>query len=228
MAQERDPDVAAEDLVPADPATWSDRLHQRPGRLRTLLVVLPVLAGLVAAGLVGRSLLFPEEETSEAAEGASCWDGSAPASASGGCPAPEGVRGLRWVFPSFRPGRLDCVDDLERDPRLRRPVMWTCVQRVGGREVEVTYSEVTDHRSALRYLDDLHGKRRRSAATLDDAQVVRWGSSPLRSGGWTASVLLKALPYAVTVRTQRRTDTKQVLRRKVDVRAEEELQRHRP
>lgn len=208
---ERSPDTLVPTTLPG--SRWS-----RPSPRRTALVVLPLLVGVVIAGLHGGRLLWGEPDEPElAAGGVTCWDGTETAAYSD-CTAPRGVEGLAWVFPSFRPGELDCVDEIERNPRLNRPVMHTCEARIGGRPVRISYSEVTGFRPALRFLDDLHGQDRRSAGTLDDVQVVRWAASPTSDGGWTASVMLKSLPYAVTVRTTRRSDAEKVLRRRVDVR----------
>lgn len=215
----------ADPLVPVEPVERVRWWRRRPGWVRTTLVVAPTLLGLVVTGMVGLSLLRSTgADPVEVVSDVSCWDGADP---DDGCSTPEGGRGLRWVFPSFNPNRLDCVDDLVRNPSFNRPVMRTCEVMIGGRPVQVTYSEVTGQRPALRYFDQLHGEDRREPDVLGGAQVVRWRASPVPDGGWHASVLLKALPYAVTVRTERRSDADKVLRRWVDVRSQEELQLHR-
>lgn len=203
---------AADPLVPLDRPSGA-----RPGRRRTLLVVLPLLAGLaVAGGVGGRLLLAPDEGASAAGGDATCWDGR-PA-ADGPCPVPTGTAGLAWVFPTFDRVRLDCVDELERHPEYTRPTMWTCEQAVGGRPVEVTYSEVTGTDDALRFLDRLHGSDARSTGP----SAYSWRATQTPSGSWVTSLLLRDLPFAVTVSATQRSDAARALARRVQVRPPEE------
>ena len=208
-------DDGTDPLVPDD----APRATDRPGARRTALVVVPLLAGLVVAGTVGGQMLWAEiEDTDDAAAEVFCWNGEGAASRSE-CPKPRGTDGLAWVLPSFRPDRLDCVDELEQHPEYNRPVMWTCEQAVEGRAVSVTYSQITGQRAALRYFDKLHGDSRVATRSSDGrSEVFRWAPSQSADGQWRASLLLRDAPYAVTASAADREDAELVLDRRVRIR----------
>jgi len=158
------------------------------------------------------------EDTDDAAAEVFCWNGEGAASRSE-CPKPRGTDGLAWVLPSFRPDRLDCVDELEQHPEYNRPVMWTCEQAVEGRAVSVTYSQITGQRAALRYFDKLHGDSRVATRSSDGrSEVFRWAPSQSADGQWRASLLLRDAPYAVTASAADREDAELVLDRRVRIR----------
>lgn len=204
--------TAEEPLVPLDGAGDS-RTGTRPGRRRTLVVVLPLLAGLaVAAGVGGRLLLSPDDGAAAADGPTTCWDGRLAIDVP--CPEPTGTAGLAWVFPTFDRVRLDCVDELELHPEYTRPAMWTCEQAVGGRPVQVTYSEVTGTEDALRFLDRLHGPDARRT----ERSAYAWRATQTPSGSWVTSLLLRDLPFAVTVTATQRSDAARALARRVEVR----------
>ncbi|WP_300600229.1 hypothetical protein [uncultured Nocardioides sp.] len=209
------PEPQSEPLLPdAAPAARS-----RPGARRTALVVVPLFAGLVAAGAVGGQMLWAEIEGSEAAAPRFfCWNAEEAADPSD-CPKPRGADGLAWVLPSFRPDRLDCVDELELNPDYNRPVMWTCDQVVGGQPVSVTYSQVTGQRAALRYFDKMHGDSRVATRSADGrSEVFRWAPSQTPAGDWQVSLLLRDAPYAVTVVAPTAKDAERTLEHRVRIR----------
>ncbi|MEE3126825.1 MAG: hypothetical protein VX494_06400 [Actinomycetota bacterium] len=208
---ESQPDPLLPDDAPA--------ARSRPGARRTALVVVPLFAGLVAAGAVGGQMLWAEIEGSEAASASVfCWNGDEATTISD-CSKPRGTEGLAWVLPSFRPDRLDCVDELERNPDYNRPVMWTCDQVVGGQPVSVTYSQVTGQRAALRYFDKLHGDSRVATRSADGrSEVFRWAPSQTAAGEWQVSVLLRDAPYAVTLVAPTAEDAERALEHRVRIR----------
>jgi hypothetical protein len=219
------PERSPEPLVSSDDRSWRDGLHQRPSRLRTALVVLPLLGGLLACGVVGSRLLWGQVDSGEpVAATIACWDASMVVDASD-CTRPRGNDGLAWVFPSFLPDRLDCRDELELHPEYTRPAMCTCAQSIGDRTVAITYSEVSGEADALRFLDKLHGRQRRGTTTVGAGGSAAYVWSPSRTGdgGWTASLLLKDGPYAATVVADLRSDASKALERRVQVRPSEEL-----
>lgn len=196
----------------------------RPGRRRTALVVLPLLLGVaVAGGFGGQLLLSPGEDAAAADDGLTCWDGDL-VEAAADCPKPRGAAGLAWVFPSFDRDALECVDELVAHPEYTRPEMWTCEQVIGGRPVRVTYSEVSGTRPALRFLDELHGRDARSTGRTSDGRsaVYTWRPSQAPGGPWTASLLLRDAPFAVTVSATSRADAARALERRVRVRPPDE------
>lgn len=201
----------------------SPRAASRPGARRTVLVVLPLLVGLAVTGGMGGRLLLGETEPASATGAVTCWDGEE-VDAAEQCGRPRGTDGLTRVFPSFRPDRLDCLDELERNPSFNRPAMWTCTQTIGGRPVAVTYSEVTARKPAVRFLDDLHGEDARGVVrTLrGGATAYVWTPQATDDGAWEGSLLLREGPYAVTVRADLRSDAARALERRVVVRPPEE------
>lgn len=211
--------VEPDELVPLDrPSTG------RPGRRRTALVVLPLLAGLAAAGGVGGQLLLGAAEDPTAADSLlTCWDG-AQVEVVSACTKPRGVDGLAWVFPSFDRESQDCVDELVAHPEYTRPAMWTCQQAVGGRPVSITYSEVSTQRAALRFFDALHGVDERRAGRSQDgaSEIYAWTPTETSEGRWEASLLLRDAPFAVTVSASLRSDASRTLTRRVEVRPPDE------
>ena len=125
--------VAPEEELPLGPAdggttdpqtdgpTLGDRLHQRPSKLRTAFVLFSIITGLGATIAVGSDKLFAQiDEASETVGERSlvCWN-AVEVDDQTDCTKPKGVRGLRWVFPSFRPGQQNCVDEIELNPSFR-------------------------------------------------------------------------------------------------------------
>lgn len=198
------------------------RARPRPGARRTVLVVLPLLGALALTGGVGGRLLMGETEPASASATVTCWDGEEADSVER-CGRPRGTDGLARVFPSFRPAVLDCVDELELNPSYNRPAMWTCTQSVGGRQVAVTYSEVTARKPAVRFFDDLHGEDARGPVrTLrGGATAYGWKPQATDDGAWEGSLLLREGPFAVTVRAELRSDAARALERRVVVRPPE-------
>ena len=224
-APHEEPGADAAPGLPPAPLVRDDapRARSRPGARRTLLVVLPLLAGLALAGGMGGRLLLGEPEPASASATVTCWDGTEAESVER-CGRPRGTDGLTRVFPSFRPAALDCVDELELNPTFNRPAMWTCTQSIGGRPVALTYSEVTARKPAVRFLDDLHGEKARGPVrTLrGGATAYSWTPQATDDGAWEGSLLLREGPFAVTVRAELRSDASRALERRVVVRPPEE------
>lgn len=148
------------------------RLGHRIARWRTPLVVMPLIGALIVAGGIGARMMIAGNH---AAVGetttVTCWD-AARVVAPSDCSEPTGKAGLRWVFPSFRPGRPDCADDRATDPDLPRPVQWTCSVRVTGRTAEITYFQLADLRAGLRFHARLYRSGDREKV-VDGGETVR-------------------------------------------------------
>ena len=212
------------------PASLLESLYSRPSRKRTALVVVPLVAALAAAALVGGSLVWPTGDESEASAsdtGVTCWNGDEKV-AEEFCTLPRGRAGLEHVFPSFDPQRLTCRDELEAKPDLRRQrsAMWSCDQKIVG-PVSITYSRVTGARQTRTYLNRLHGVQAVGDRSSSGVRRQRWrvsqvdGSSDPRL--FSGSILLRGAPYAVTVTARRRADVGRALDRRVEVRPLDEL-----
>lgn len=174
---------------------------RRPGRWRTLLVVLPLLAGLAVTGLVGQRLLWAQVDPADAAW-VTCWDGGSAPRASA-CTLPTGVAGLRHVYPAFTPARSDCVDELARHPAYRRPTMWTCRVPLGpGRVGLVTFSEVDEVERTATTLTRAYGERgRRHEGYAGTPDRLLWrAAEPDADGRWALAALMTDYPYLAEVR----------------------------
>ncbi|CAB4727349.1 MAG: hypothetical protein F2667_12405 [Actinobacteria bacterium] len=180
----------------------SDFFTQRPTRRRTVAVVAPLAVGLAVAAGYGARLLQVELDHDEPATApALCWDGTQ-LDAVDTCPLPAGEVGLAWVFPSFLPEELTCIDELVAHPEYDRPVMWTCTVLADGQAVDVTYSQVTGETAARRFFDNLHGEDVRQVVPDSSGvgQQYLWRPDAADSAGrWELSVLVQDYPYAVTV-----------------------------
>lgn len=232
--QAADQDTSSGGLPAGLPPGMLEALYARPSRARTALVVVPLLAGLGVAAYVGSTLLWPGDDEPSASSGTgsdaatdavTCWDG-AEKTDERSCALPTGRDGLRHVFPSFDPDRLDCRDELAANPQYQRPAMWTCDVSIAG-PVQITYSQVSGAKAARRYFDKLHGVESNADRSSSGVRRERWRASRLESGPdegrWGGSFLLRGAPYAVTVVAQRRPDVGRALDRRVSVRPLDEL-----
>lgn len=168
----------------------------------TTAVVLVGLVGLVAAGAVGASLLFaqvPEPEPEPAT--VTCWDGEERADADD-CGQPTGVRGLRWVFPSFRPGDQDCRNVRDDHPDFQGPTIWACFVEIAGSPVRVTYSELTEVAESIAYLEKSHRGVERTTVRSRDGSAVRYEWRRRFEGGYVLISVYAEHPYAVEVRAE--------------------------
>jgi len=165
-------------------------------RWRAPLVLVPLLVAIVYGGAVGAQMLWAEPTSTPAPEPVvTCWDGSEEVATD--CPAPTGPAGLRWVFPSFRPGDQRCSKVVYEDKGASGPLEYSCRTRVEGTTARVRYSERSSLQGGLTYFDKRFD---------DDPQPVAAGTrllyrdtAPRRDGTYEATLAYVNLPYAVTV-----------------------------
>lgn len=168
-------------------------------RGRTTVVVLVLLAGLVAAGAAGASLLFakiPSTVTDPVT--VTCWDGKE--RDADDCGRPTGVRGLRWVFPSFRPGEPGCRDVLEEQPEFAGPTRWACRLEVAGSRVVVTYSELPEAERGLDAVRRGYGDVDPTTVETRDGSLLRYEWRRPVGDGFEVLAVYADHPYAVEVR----------------------------
>lgn len=169
---------------------------------RTTLVVLALLAGLVAAGAVGANLLFAEiPAKGPDPVSVSCWDGEQRADPDA-CGQPTGVRGLRWVFPSFHPSDEGCRNVLDEHPEFQGPTMWACDVEIAGSPVLITYSELTEIEESLRYLERNYAGVERTTVKSDDGNTLRYEWRRPFEDGYVLISVYAEHPYAVEVRAE--------------------------
>lgn len=183
------------------PAPWRGRLRG-PGTLRTLVVVTPLLAMLGIVAGTGARMLWADPGSPVVQEKpVTCWDRYG-VDEVGDCSLPTGVAGLRWVFPSFKPGRDDCTDVLVTHPEYTRPTMWQCSAVVSGRTATVTFSELTSLESGLAHHEREYADAKKSAFPDPDGRVVRYvwrRPQPNDEGSYEMAAMYVEFPYAVSI-----------------------------
>lgn len=166
-------------------------------RWRAPLVLIPLAIGLGFAGVRGAELLWSDSVSAAADMVVTCWDGSEQSAED--CGDPTGVAGLRWAFPSFKPGDQRCTRagaSLERDGVLE----FTCRQRLDGTPVRITYSERASLEREADYLDQRYPDVR-ATSTGDRAgdRTVYRDPAPRPNGTYEVAVSYDDFPFAVTV-----------------------------
>ena len=169
---------------------------------RTTLVVLVLLAALVAAGAAGARLLFAEVPAKAPDPvTVTCWDGEQRTDPEE-CGQPTGARGLRWVFPAFRPQSEGCRDVLADFPTFQGPTMWACEAEVSGSPVLITYSELTDLEEGLDYLEETYDDSQRTVVKAPAGRPVRYEWRRPFEDGFTVISVFAEHPFAVEVRAE--------------------------
>jgi hypothetical protein len=183
-----------------------DGVLRRLARRRTPLVVLPLVVGVVLTAILGVRLLSSDLPDTDAPAEASvvCWDGEQVAAARA-CGRPTGPRGLRWVFPSFRPGDDDCRDVRAQHRELGHRTRWECEFEITGSPVVITYSELASAKEGRIAFDQEHAGSEHRAVRSKDGTLLRheWRRE-LPTGGFVVTVMYARHPYAVEVRAEER------------------------
>ena len=170
------------------------------GWLRSALIVVPLVLGLLVVAVIGARMLTaeipdPGEEATNAQAPERCWDGELKPDE--GCPVPSGRAGLRWVFPSFRPNELGCRDARADFPRSTRPTLYSCVGEVESGEVTILYSQLTQVDRGRSSFEETYGDPDELDDELGKRLVWRDGDEPGADGDYDLAVMYAALPFAV-------------------------------
>ena len=182
----------------ADPDDYRDV----PGRLRSMLVVVPLIAGLLVVAGVGARMLvaeIPDPEPEAEVADVTCWDGKVQAAED--CTAPTGRAGLRWMFPSFKPDLIGCHNVLREHPEFKRPSMFECEGAVSTGRVTITYSELNGVAGGRSYLEREYGV---APQEVDDERGLRllWTESGESDGIYELDMMYADAPFAVEVRAR--------------------------
>lgn len=169
-------------------------------RVRSLLVLVPLLVGLAVAGGVGAAKLWADiPDRGTAAPDVTCWDGATAPLAE--CTAPRGRAGLRWVFPSFRRDAEGCTEVRRPDRGRARPTEFSCPVIVDQRPVTIVYSVRTSTSDGLAFLERTYG----APPVADGDRLVFTADRPDDGGAFRVTVAYAAHPYSVTVEAPDRT-----------------------
>ena len=170
-------------------------------RWRSLLIILPLVAGVFVAAAIGARMLLAEIPDPAAAETTSdvrCWDGVSAAPAE--CTVPSGRAGLRWVFPSFRPDEIDCRNALRAQPELKRTTKFECDDRVSTGQVTITYTEFENVGQGRRYLEKDYGFPPETV-TDGGARRLLWTEGDEPGGAvYELDMMYAEVPFGVEVR----------------------------
>jgi hypothetical protein len=187
--------------VPVSAAAKPSRLRRvlrRVVRVRTPLVVLPLLAGLTVVGGMGASMLTEEIPPPVPHTQVACWDGSG-ADSLDDCVVPAGVEGLRWVFPTFHPNRDSCVDMLVVHPEYLRPAMYQCDFKVPKAWVTVTYNELASVEAARKYFEKQYSDADREQVRTAEGTAYRYVWRQQTDEGYALAAMYMNYPYAVEI-----------------------------
>lgn len=170
---------------------------------RTTLVLLTLVSGLAVVAGVGANMLFAEVPgKGPAPKTVTCWDGEQRTDP-GDCGQPTGVRGLRWVFPSFHPEDAACRNVRAEHPDFQGPTIWACEVEIAGSPVLITYSELTGVKESLAYLEDAYaGVRRTTVRAGEGDRPIRYEWRRPFEDGYVVISLYVDHPYAVEVRAE--------------------------
>ena len=206
--------------------TYSHEEHQS-GWLRSALIVLPLIAGLLVVAAMGSRMLLadiPDPSTDPAAESTTirCWDGAPKPDE--GCPVPTGRAGLRWVFPSFKPNELGCYNALTQFPKSTRPSMYACELEFGSGSATIFYSELTQVDRGRASFEKQFG----GPGDDDGDRRLLWteGDDPGADGVYELTVMYAALPFAVEISAESAEARDKALDTEVRFRESEDVMDH--
>ena len=208
--------------------TYSHDERHAAGWLRSALIVLPLVVGLLVVAAMGSRMLLadiPDPSTDPAAESVTvrCWDGEIRPDE--GCPVPTGRAGLRWVFPSFRPNELGCRDALLEFPKSTRPTMFACDVETDAGPVTIIYSELTQVARGRAFLEKQFGG---PGEDVEGDRRLLWteGDDPGADGDYEAAVMYAALPFSVEVTADSAEARDQALESLITFRAADDVMDH--
>ena len=178
------------------------RVGRRIARWRTAIVVFPLLGGLAVVAGVGAQMMTAQIPEPEPPPEVTCWDGGVVEGADE-CTMPSGQAGLRWVFPTFHPGRDDCVDVLVSHPEYARPAMYECDFKVAGRWVKVAYMQLAGVDPARRFFEKSFPESDRERVRTAEGAAYRYVWRQRTDDGFELATMYTDFPYAVSITAEK-------------------------
>ena len=182
--------------------------RRRPTRLwawAALVVVLAVVGTFfgvraMTAGDAGDAAEAGDADPPGEAAGreVTCWNGARVARR-GDCTQPEGLAGLRWVFPSLDRDFEHCTRrlDVTPDPSLRS---WWCLVKGGAPSEGISYGEWVEPAAARRFYSRQYGTPAYNFLVEGRPVGHRWiRSEPTDSGFFKISVTYLNLPFSASL-----------------------------
>jgi hypothetical protein len=127
-----------------------------------------------------------------------CWNG-ARVPRRGDCTKPEGLTGLRWVFPSLDRDFEGCNRRLDVTPD---PALWSwwCLVKGGADSEGISYGEWTEPGAARRFYSRQYATPAHNFLVEGRPVGHRWiRSEPTRSGFFKVSVAYLNLPFSASL-----------------------------
>lgn len=186
------------------------RLAYILGGSRTVVVLGLMLTVVLVGGAIGARMLLADPDDSSSGPRVRCWDGKE--LARDDCSQPTGQRGLRWVFPSFRPQDGSCRD-LAADDDGALATTWKCDDRIGGRPVQITYAEFDSAAAGLDLLGQQYADGIRRDVVLDGEpyRFVYRPSAESGSDGFELASAYQDHPFGVSVLAETSQDARAAL-----------------
>jgi hypothetical protein len=198
------------------------------GRIRTALVLLSLVVGLLVVAAVGSRMLLadiPDPGTDPPAEPVTvrCWDGDVRPDK--GCAVPTGKAGLRWVFPSFRPNDLGCRNAAPEFPKSNARTMFACEAELDAGQVTILYSELTEDDQRRAFLDEKFGG---PGEDVEGEDRLLWteGDDPGTDGDYELAVMYADLPFSVEVSADSPEARDEALESLIEFRAADDVIEH--
>lgn len=175
-------------------------------RLRSFIVLVPLVVGVLVAASIGASKLWADiPQKTVAGPNVVCWDGrTIPVT---DCVEPRGKRGLHWVFPSYKPWDKRCALVGGRSRTVVRPFDVACNVRFDQRPVTVTYAVRGSAEALVAAVRKSYGNR--PVTEADGDRIVFRSNRPDAEGLYRTTITYAEHPFAVTVEApdQRLRDT---------------------
>jgi hypothetical protein len=195
-----EPAVARRTDEPSELAGTRPRTRTRRRSTRLWAWVAAVV--LLAAGTVAGVRAATDDRTDSSGDTAgrqvTCWNG-ARVPGRGDCTAPEGLAGLRWVFPSLDRDFEQCNRrlDVTPDPSLRS---WWCLVKGGDPGEGISYGEWTEPEASRSFYSRQYGTPAYNFLVEGRPVGHRWiRQEPTRSGFFKITVAYLNLPFSASL-----------------------------
>ena len=206
--------------------TYSHDERDAAGRVRSALIVLFLVVGLLVVAAIGSRMLLadiPDPEPAAETVTLRCWDGAV--RPDDGCPTPTDRAGLRWVFPSFRPNELDCRNAVSEFPKSNARTMFACEAEVDAGLVTIFYSELPEVDKRRAFLEKKFGG---PGEDVEGADRLLWteDDAPGADGDYELAVLYAELPFSVEVSAESADARDEALESLIEFRAADDVIDH--
>jgi hypothetical protein len=195
-----EPAVAMRSEAPTAPAgaPAAPQRRRRPWGWAAAAAAVAVVATLLGVREIADGGAGADPPGEKAGSEVTCWNGARVARR-GDCTQPEGLAGLRWVFPSLDRDFERCSRrlDVTPDPSLRS---WWCLVKGGDSGEGISYGEWEEPAAARRFYSRQYGTPAYNFLVEGRPVGHRWiRSEPTGSGFFKISVTYLNLPFSASL-----------------------------